>query len=360
MNKNDYAPIAPMGWNSYDYYDTTVNEEQVRANADYLAEHLKDAGYEYVVVDIEWYAKKAGSQRNTYQYIPYSELEIDEYSRLQPDPERFPSSADGTGFKALADYVHSLGLKFGIHIMRGIPRIAAHTHMAVKKTDWTANQIADPSSICGWNPDMYGVRNCEAGQAYYDSLLEMYAEWGVDFIKCDDICNTNIYPHNPYSASHEVEMLAKAIKKCGRSVVLSLSPGPALIEKAWHYENNANMAGRRLRARILAVLPADFVEEAVAECRKTLAGKNNIPLTDRVRKMVVEFEKLGVTQEMIEKRLGRGLDTMTAEDLTDYIGIFNSLKDKNTKVSEWFEYEKISTDISAEIDQLQTEKEQVL
>ena len=126
------------------------------------------------------------------------------------------------------------------------------------------------------------------------------------------------------------------------------------------YENNANMAGRRLRARILAVLPADFVEEAVAECRKTLAGKNNIPLTDRVRKMVVEFEKLGVTQDMIEKRLGRGLDTMTAEDLTDYIGIFNSLKDKNTKVSEWFEYEKKSTDISAEIDQLQTEKEQVL
>ena len=241
MNKNDYAPIAPMGWNSYDYYDTTVNEEQVRANAACLAEHLKDAGYEYVVVDIEWYAKKAGSQRNMYQYIPYSDLAIDEYSRLQPDPERFPSSADGTGFKALADYVHSLGLKFGIHIMRGIPRIAAHTHMAVKNTDWTANQIADPSSICGWNPDMYGVRNCEAGQAYYDSLLEMYAEWGVDFIKCDDICNTNIYPHNPYSASHEVEMLAKAIKKCGRSVVLSLSPGPALIEKAWHYENNANM-----------------------------------------------------------------------------------------------------------------------
>lgn len=101
MNKNDYAPIAPMGWNSYDYYDTTVNEEQVRANAAYLAEHLKDAGYEYVVVDIEWYAKKAGSQRNTYQYIPYSDLAIDEYSRLQPDPERFPSSADGTALMHL-------------------------------------------------------------------------------------------------------------------------------------------------------------------------------------------------------------------------------------------------------------------
>lgn len=241
MNKNDYAPLPPMGWNSYDYYDTTVNEEQVKANAAYQAAHLKDAGYKYVVVDIEWYAKKAGSQRDKYQYIPYSELAIDEYSRLQPDPERFPSSADGTGFRHLADYVHSLGLKFGIHIMRGIPRIAAHTHMAVKGTKATANMIADPSSICGWNPDMYGVRKGEDGQAYYDSLLAMYAEWGVDFIKCDDICNTNIYPHNPYSARHEIEMLAKAIKKCGRDVVLSLSPGPALIEQAWHYENNANM-----------------------------------------------------------------------------------------------------------------------
>lgn len=241
MNKNDFAPSAPMGWNSYDYYDTTVNEDQVKANADYMAAHLKNAGYEYVVVDIEWYAEKAGSQRDKYQYIPYSELAIDEYSRLQPDPERFPSSADGSGFKHLADYVHGLGLKFGIHIMRGIPRIAAHTHMALKKTEATANMIADPSSICGWNPDMYGVRNCEAGQAYYDSLLEMYAQWGVDFIKCDDICNTNIYPHNPYSGRHEIEMLSKAIKRCSREIVLSLSPGPALIEQAWHYENNANM-----------------------------------------------------------------------------------------------------------------------
>ena len=74
MNKNDYAPIAPMGWNSYDYYDTTVNEEQVRANAAYLAEHLKDAGYEYVVVDIEWYAKKAGSppRISTYSGLYFS------------------------------------------------------------------------------------------------------------------------------------------------------------------------------------------------------------------------------------------------------------------------------------------------
>lgn len=105
----------------------------------------------------------------------------------------------------------------------------------------TADQIANPSSICGWNPDMYGVRNTPEGQAYYDSLLELYASWGVDFIKCDDICNTNLYPNDPFSGRHEIEMLAKAIQHCGRSIVLSLSPGPALIEHAWHYEKYANM-----------------------------------------------------------------------------------------------------------------------
>ena len=131
-NKNTCAPTPPMGWNSYDYYDTTVDEAAVKANADYMAKHLKAYGWEYIVVDIQWYAKKAGSMRDRYQYIPFSELEMDEYSRLLPDPERFPSSADGSGFKPLADYVHSLGLKFGIHIMRGIPRIAAHHHGKIK------------------------------------------------------------------------------------------------------------------------------------------------------------------------------------------------------------------------------------
>lgn len=241
MDKNKFALTPPMGWNSYDYYDTTVNEEQIKANADFMAAHLKEFGWEYVVIDIEWFAHGAGSQRDKYQYIPFNELEMDEYGRLLPDPERFPSSAGGAGFQPLADYVHALGLKLGIHIMRGIPRDAAHRHLPVKGTEATANEIADPSSICRWNPDMYGVRNLPEGQAYYDSLLELYAQWGVDFIKCDDICNTNMYPHDPYSARHEIEMLAKAIQKCGRSIVLSLSPGPALIGEAWHYETYANM-----------------------------------------------------------------------------------------------------------------------
>lgn len=241
MSKNEFCKTPPMGWNSYDYYDTAVNEKQVKANADYMAENLKDFGWEYIVVDIEWYSHKPGTMRDKFQYIPFAGVEMDDYSRLLPDPERFPSSVGGKGFKPLADYIHIQGLKFGIHIMRGIPRIAAHTHTAVLGSNLTADMVADPGSICGWNPDMYGVCNSEDGQKYYDSLIELYASWGVDFIKCDDICNTNVYPHNPYSARHEIEMLQKAINKAGRPIVLSLSPGPALIDKAWHYEKYANM-----------------------------------------------------------------------------------------------------------------------
>lgn len=244
MGKNSFAKFPPMGWNSYDYYDTTVSEEAVRANADYMSRNLKEFGWEYIVVDIEWYSHKPGTMRDQFQYIPFAGVEMDEYSRLLPDPERFPSSRGGAGFRALADYVHSLGLKFGIHIMRGIPRIAAHSHGKIKDCEVTADMVADPSSVCRWNPDMYGVRDTAAGQAYYDSLLELYASWGIDYIKCDDICNTNNQSptaEGAYNSRHEIEMLSRAIQKCGRPIVFSLSPGPALIDKAWHYEKHANM-----------------------------------------------------------------------------------------------------------------------
>lgn len=243
MNKNDFAKLPPRGWNSYDYFDTTVTEEDIKAHADYMAEHLKAFGYEYVVVDIQWYAWKAGSQRDQYQYIPFGKCEMDEYGRLMPCPERFPSSADGRGFGPLAEYIHSKGLKFGIHIMRGIPREAAHRHLPVwgTKGQVTADEIADPVSICDWNPDMYGLRDRPESQLYYDSLMELYASWGVDFIKCDDICNTHAYKDKPYMGRHEIEMLHQAIMNCGREIVLSLSPGPALIEEAAHYCRYANM-----------------------------------------------------------------------------------------------------------------------
>lgn len=237
MNKNDFAPVPPMGWNSYDYYDTTVNEEQVKANADYMAAYLKEFGWKYVVVDIQWYAYGAGTKRKQYQYIPFGKVEMDEYSRLLPCVERFPSAKEGKGFKPLADYVHSLGLKFGIHIMRGIPRQAAHNHGKILGTTVTADEIADPYSICNWNPDMYGVKpDCEGSQEYYNSLFELYASWGVDFVKCDDICRMDMP-----SAKKEIEMLHKAILHCNRPIVLSLSPGPALIQEAEHYKKYANM-----------------------------------------------------------------------------------------------------------------------
>ena len=241
MDKNQFAPTPPMGWNSYDYYDTTVTEEQVKANADYMAAHLKEYGWEYVVVDIQWYANDAGTRRNEYQYIPFGDQEMDVYGRFLPSPRRFPSSAGGRGFGPLAEYIHSLGLKFGIHIMRGIPRRAAHLHCPIEGYDATADQAADPSSICGWNPDMYGVRAVPAGQAYYDSLFCLYADWGVDFIKCDDICDSWMYRQVPFSGWEETRMIQRAIQKAGRPIVLSLSPGPAQIERAWEYGKYANM-----------------------------------------------------------------------------------------------------------------------
>lgn len=227
----------PMGWNSYDYYDTTVNEQQVRANALYMAENLKEYGWEYIVVDIAWYSKQAGQNRDRYQYVPFADVQMDDYSRLLPDENRFPSSKGGKGFAPLAKYVHDLGLKFGIHIMRGIPRRAAYLKTRIKDTPFTANEIADPYSICAWNPDMYGVDiNAKGAQEYYDSLIELYSEWGVDFIKCDDICRMDAK-----SSKEEIMMLHRAIERFGGDIVLSLSPGPALVEEHNFYNRYANM-----------------------------------------------------------------------------------------------------------------------
>ncbi|MCQ2494237.1 MAG: glycoside hydrolase family 27 protein [Lachnospiraceae bacterium] len=223
--------IAPMGWNSWDCYGAAVTEEIVRKNADYMAENLKEFGWEYVVVDIQWYQPTA----LTHEYEPFADLNMDEYGRLLPAVNRFPSAADGKGFGPLADYVHSLGLKFGIHIMRGIPRQAVVKNTPVLGTDKTARMAARSNSICQWNPDMYGVTPDEAGRAYYDSIFALYASWGVDFIKCDDICRE--LPHE----EAELKILSEALQNCGRDMVLSLSPGPALIDKSELYKATANM-----------------------------------------------------------------------------------------------------------------------
>jgi len=221
-----------MGWNSWDCYGPSVTEETVRRNAEYMAKHLKQFGWEYVVVDIQWYQPTASA----HLYEPFADLCMDEYARLIPAAERFPSSAGGKGFAPLAEYVHSLGLKFGIHIMRGIPRQAVHRNTPILGTDRTARQIAKTDSICHWNTDMYGVDpEKEGARAYYDSIFALYASWGVDFVKCDDICRE--LPHE----ESELVLLSRALKGCGREMVLSLSPGPALLEKAELYKETAQM-----------------------------------------------------------------------------------------------------------------------
>lgn len=240
MTQTKYA-IPPRGWNSFDYYDACVSEEEMLNNATVLADKFLAYGYEYAVIDIQWYAHDTGTRRDEYEYIPFSTLEMDEYGRLMPDPAKFPSAANGAGFKPLADKIHAMGLKFGIHIMRGIPRTAAEQKLPVLGTSTTADEIANAYSICNWNPDMYGVKNTADGQKYYDSLIELYCDWGVDFIKCDDICYTAIYPGHADAGFDEIIMLERAIRKSGRDIVLSVSPGPAIIEQGNFYQKHTTM-----------------------------------------------------------------------------------------------------------------------
>lgn len=175
-----------MGWNSWDCYGPTVVESEVKANADYMASRLKDFGWVYVVVDIRWFVEndKAGGYNQTNPVYVY-----DEYGRYTPALNRFPSASDGQGFKPLADYVHNLGLKFGIHIMRGIPKEAVRKKLPVLGADGiTADMTANNDSACTWLRDNMKVDWSKKGaQAYYNSIFDLYAQWGVDFVKIDDL-----------------------------------------------------------------------------------------------------------------------------------------------------------------------------
>lgn len=238
----DIALTPPMGWNSYNCFGSAVHEDEVKANADYMAKYLKPHGWQYVVVDFLWsYDNPPGSRiGNPFQktlsdgsYIPW--LTMDKWGRLMPQPTKFPSSFNSKGFKPLADYIHSLGLKFGIHVMRGIPRQAVWAKSPVLGAEGiTADMIADTSSKCPWMNHMYGLNMAKPGaQAYLNSILNLYASWGVDFIKVDDISR-------PY-AKAEVECYQKAIQECNRKIVLSLSPGETPVKEADHVAQHANM-----------------------------------------------------------------------------------------------------------------------
>ena len=227
----DFIKKPPMGWNSWDCYGAGVTEDELLGNAEFMRDRLKQYGYQYVVCDIQWYEPAAKGN----VYNNFADLCMDEYSRLIPAVNRFPSSANGAGFKPIADKIHSMGLKFGIHIMRGIPRQAVHRNTRIYGTTARARDVASQFSLCPWNTDMYGVDTEKRGaEEYYDSLFKLYASWGVDFVKVDDIANTEFSPQNPYSAEKEIEIIRAAIDRSGRDMVLSLSPGPAPLNKAEH------------------------------------------------------------------------------------------------------------------------------
>jgi len=228
-----WAQTPPMGWNSWDCYGSSVTEAEVKANTDYMADKLKAFGWEYIIVDIRWFVEndKAGGYNQTDpRYV------IDQYGRYQPALNRFPSAKDGNGFKSLAKYVHDKGLKFGIHIMRGVPKKAVEDKLPIKGTKGiTADQIYTTAIQCEWLKDNYTVVADKPGaQEYYDSLFELYASWGVDFVKVDDLSA-------PFYHEDEINLIRKAIDKCGRKIVLSTSPGETPVKDAAHVSTHANM-----------------------------------------------------------------------------------------------------------------------
>jgi alpha-galactosidase len=226
------APTPPMGWNSWNSFATTITEAQALETAAIMAEKLLPFGYDVFTVDIQWYEPEAKSYNYNAKPVPT----MDGHGRVTPALNRFPSAANGVGFAELARQVHGLGLKFGIHIMRGIPRLAVELNLPVLGTSVRARDIADTSSICSWNPDMYGVDMSRPGaQAYYDSIFALYAEWGVDFIKMDDMSR----PYDAHAA--EIEAAHHAIVKTGRPMVLSLSPGETPVIRAEHVRNHAQL-----------------------------------------------------------------------------------------------------------------------
>ncbi len=222
------APTPPMGWNSWDSYGLTITEQQFAANMDVLAAKLKPFGWRYAVIDEGWYLQnpEAAGKPETLRYT------VNVLGQYDPAPDRFPSAA-GAGLKPVGDRVHAKGLLFGLHIIRGIPKQTVRANVPVG-TSFHAADAADTSDTCPWNPDNYGVKNNAAGQAWYDGLMGQYASWGVDYLKVDCIAA------HPYKAA-EIAMIHRAIRKSGRAIVLSLSPGPTSLDNAEEVARHAQL-----------------------------------------------------------------------------------------------------------------------
>jgi alpha-galactosidase len=237
------APKPPMGWNSWDNFGFEITEAEAKQQADILAEKFLPFGYNYLCIDMAWYAPdisvtelrrfKPWNDNNYKDEIPLQI--IDKFGRLIPAPNKFPSSINGAGLKPLADYVHSKNLKFGIHFMRGLPMQAVQQNTIIKGTKWRAKEVADPTDACFWYYGTTGIDATHPGmQAYYNSIFELYASWGVDFVKVDDI--DLIKPNQVKDA----EAIEKAIAKCGRKIVFSYCSDQTLAERQY-VQNHADM-----------------------------------------------------------------------------------------------------------------------
>ncbi len=228
MEKTKLAQTPPLGWNSFDSYGVYLHEQAAMANLEAFAEKLKPHGYEYFVIDAGWFGEFELQEGTIYPAEKHAEIvNFNEYGLLQPSETYFPN-----GLQPIIDRCHDLGLKFGLHLMRGIPRAAVKANTPVKGTKYFAQDIADTNSICAWNSQNYGVDMSKPGaQEFYNSLVNQMAEWGVDFIKYDDLV--------PFPK--EVEGVAKAIAQCGRPIVYSLSPGGHVDENALDSFKKAHM-----------------------------------------------------------------------------------------------------------------------
>jgi hypothetical protein len=228
LNAQNPAPTPPMGWNSWDAYGLTIDEADFKANVKVLS-GLKQYGWEYAVIDEGWYMQDPfASKLESRKYV------FDGNGIQIPAVNRFPSAANGAGFMPLADWVHAQGLKFGIHIVRGIPKQVVRENLPIAGSSFHAAEAGDTSDTCPWDDGNYGVQDNAAGQAYYDSMMMKYARWGLDYIKVDCI---GAHPYRPT----EIKQIASAIRKTRRPIVLSLSPGPMQLENAAEVAEYAQM-----------------------------------------------------------------------------------------------------------------------
>lgn len=255
----DIAPTPPLGWNSFDSYGVYLHEKAALANLEAMAELLEPYGYEYFVIDNGWFGEYELKEGSLYPLEKHaSDVRLNEYGYVLPSKTYFPN-----GLKPLIERCHELGLKFGLHMMRGIPRKAYDLDLPIKGTPYTARDIADlrPENNCTWCTYNFGVDMSKPGaQEWYDGLIQHLADMGVDMIKYDDIV--------PYP--EEVEAVAEAIEKTGKPILLSLSPGRLADPDAIESFRKANM----LRVTKDVWDEVHYIDECFIAWRKW-AGKNS-------------------------------------------------------------------------------------